>query len=577
MIEVKNISIGYERSLFKEASIKLYPGKMTLIQGPSGTGKSTLLYIIGMLLQPEGCHYFINHQEISDEKNYKNMVSYVLQTCDLIDYMSVEEHFDMVSENVSKERMHEVLLYVDLDISLSQQITTLSSGEKQRLAIALALINNTPVLLLDEPTAYLDNERSHSVLKLLQKITNEGKTVVISSHDDTVKEYADILYQIKDCQIISDKQCEESQTISHVEKPSKHYYISYLRSYVRHHKVSLSIMSLLSAICVIVMMMSSFVVNDFLSQQDQNLQALSTNQSLLVNEKDMLDYDENAPVLSDNILQDIKNINGVTGIYPYFQQQISYHDLFNVTIVSYISTDDFKDDIIKELSSSPYYVSEALYRVIKKDTMTLNDQTYQFGGVIDDDYQGTYLDDVHYVIYIPMKTSTNGNYIVTFDDYKNINDISNQIINKYQVSMITKTDTNNLTDSFILAKFMGNTFSMILIVLITIFLFIIVTQLSLSIKSSFVYLKTNCVHYHHLELSHILLIFIQSLLTFIICCIMQALFIFILNQMYHIQMNYLSNILYTFVFIIVYTLIIHIPMIMIIHFINPVKIMRKDN
>ncbi len=302
MIEIKNISIAYEKPLLENASIRLESGKITLIQGSSGSGKSTLLYIIGMLLKPQNSQYFVNNVEITKWQEYKNMISYVLQTCDLIHYMTVEEHFDMVSKNVSKEKMQEVLQYVDLDISLSQSITTLSSGEKQRLAIALALINNTSVLLLDEPTAYLDNERSHSVLKLLKKIANEGKTVVISSHDNIVKEYADILYEIKDLQIITDNQCEETETKVHTDSLTKHYFISYLKSYVSHHKVSLNVINLLIALCIFVIIMSLFLVDDFLSQQDQNLQELSTNQVLLINKKDSLGYDNQAPVLSSDIM-----------------------------------------------------------------------------------------------------------------------------------------------------------------------------------------------------------------------------------------------------------------------------------
>ena len=576
MIEIRDISIGYEKTLFDHTSIQLSPGKITLIHGASGTGKSTLLYIIGMLLRPKGCHYYVDNQGVDDE-SYRHIFSYVLQTCDLIDYMSVKEHFDMVNDNVSEERMREVLLYVDLDISLSQLITTLSSGEKQRLAIAMALIHNTDVILLDEPTAYLDDERGHSVLKLLKKIAGEGKTVVISSHDSKVDAYADVIYEIQNQKIIMNQDLEQERTIVHMQNSRHHYYLQYIKAYVKHHKVTLSIMSILSALCIMIMMTGSFLVDDFLSQQDQNLQLLSTNQVLLVNEKDADGYDDHATILDQKILDEIKTLKGISNVYSYTQKITSYQDLFDISLVSYISTDDFKDYLVKDLSSSPYYISEALYRVIKSDTLFIDDQMYKIGGVIDDDYPGTYLEDMHYVVYTPLVETNQGNYIVTFDDYKDISGIASQLEKNYSVSIITKTDTSQLLDSFNLAQLMGNTFCYILIILVTVLILIISLQLSMNQKQSFVYLKINAPNYRNIEYAHFILLFIQSIITFIIYILMQILFIYFLNSIYNIHMSYLLNMCDAFVLVVIYTLLINLPVQIMIHTINPVKILRKDN
>lgn len=251
--------------------------------------------------------------------------------------------------------------------------------------------------------------------------------------------------------------------------------------------------------------------------------------------------------------------------------------MFDIVIVSYQSIDDLIDYKTKDLTAGEYYISAALYRVIKSDTITIDNQEYQLAGVIDDDYQGTYLEDVNYILYIPTMRANSGNYIVTFQDYKTISILSNQLKNKYSVSIVTKMDTDRLTNSLSLAKFMGRTFSTILIVLVTIFLFIIVIQLTLKIKSSFIYLKTNCVNYSGLEFSHIVLVLIQAICNFLICSFMQVIFIFGLNQFYHIQMNCISYLSDTFIFVIIYTIFINIPMFVIIHKINPVKIMREDN
>ena len=101
-------------------------------------------------------------------------------------------------------------------------------------------------------------------------------------------------------------------------------------------------------------------------------------------------------------------------------------------------------------------------------------------------------------------------------------------------------------------------------------------QLSMNQKQSFVYLKINAPHYRKVEYTHFILLFIQSIITFIIYILMQILFIYFLNSIYHIHMSYLPNLFNAFIFVVIYTLLINLPMQIMIHTINPVKILRKD-
>lgn len=578
MIEINNITVEYDRPLYKKQSILLKPNEITLIKGPSGSGKTTLLYIIGMLIKPKGCVYKYNSQPIKDKKRYQRNISYVMQNNDLIDYLTVEEHFHLSTsqQNISEDEMNDILKYVDLEISLDQKIDSLSTGERQRLAIAIALSNNTSMILLDEPTAYLDKERSDSVMKLLTKIAGENKSVVIVSHDKNIEPYASTIYSIWDNKIHLDKESDNDNKMEISEnKMNTHYYKIYLGYYIKHHKLPIILNILFISLCVTFLILSTSLTDKFLDQQDKNLQNLSTNQVLMINSK-MKSYDEEAAILDKNIINNINQIDGIKDIYPYKESYISYGAI-HIVICPYYDKNNFNDYIDIQFDySRQYFMSDALYRVIKQDVLEVYNKKYEFAGVLKKGYNASYNNENKYIIYVPSDEVDydTGNYIVIFDDYKKIDTLSQRLKNNYNVNILNKEDSSMLLESYLLAKMMGNMACLIIFVISIVFLFIINYQTIRNQRHAFAFLKVNSVNYRKIEMTHYLFLVIESIVVWVLFIIIQIIYIQIINSIYQIHISGITSIDTAFLFIILFMFIVNIPTILGIHFNNPIKALR---
>ncbi|WP_246051342.1 ABC transporter ATP-binding protein [Balnearium lithotrophicum] len=200
----------------KGVNISLKEGEFSLLMGASGSGKSTLLHILGTLDRPtEGKVYYrereiftLPEREIATFRNRK--VGFVFQFHYLIGELSLLENVMVplliggVSEREARIRAEEVLKSVGLGHRLSHKPFEVSGGEKQRAAVARALVTNPEVVLADEPTGNLDSQASHSVLSLMKELNRElGTTFLIATHNRELETYADRIYFIKDGVIVS--------------------------------------------------------------------------------------------------------------------------------------------------------------------------------------------------------------------------------------------------------------------------------------------------------------------------------------------------------------------------------------
>lgn len=193
------------------ASIDFKENVITFIMGPSGCGKTTILNILGQILRPDSGSLHYNDEDIfklseAELASFRNKtIGYIFQMFYLEPNFSVIENVIMplvISGVNKKERIqkaHEFLYYVGLDDKSNSITSKLSGGEKQRLCIARALINNPKIILADEPTGNLDSENSKIILDYLKKIAGEGKIVIVVSHnEEECKKYADRVYHMKD-------------------------------------------------------------------------------------------------------------------------------------------------------------------------------------------------------------------------------------------------------------------------------------------------------------------------------------------------------------------------------------------
>lgn len=203
-------------------SLEIMPGSFTVIMGPSGSGKSTLLYLLGGLDWPTSGSIIIGEDEIDkmDENKLaefrRNRVGFIFQSFNLIPSMPAEENvsfplrFSGIKHQLRRSRAQEILTNVGLSDRASHKPTELSGGQQQRVAIARALINDPPLILADEPTGNLDTQSGLIIMKLLSRLHQAGKTVIVVTHDPRMRQFATNTLYLLDGLVVSEEQYREA-------------------------------------------------------------------------------------------------------------------------------------------------------------------------------------------------------------------------------------------------------------------------------------------------------------------------------------------------------------------------------
>ena len=226
MISIKNLHKSYKMGsnslhVLKGINLKIDKGELVAIMGSSGSGKSTLLNILGMLDNADDGSYHLDNVLIEnlDEKKaakYRNkFLGFVFQSFNLINYKDALENVALplyYQGLARKERQKQALEYLD-NVSLKPWAThlpsELSGGQKQRVAIARAMASRPKVLLADEPTGALDSTTSYEIMGLIQKINNEGKTILVVTHEDDIAKMCKRIVKLKDGVIVEDKKIKQ--------------------------------------------------------------------------------------------------------------------------------------------------------------------------------------------------------------------------------------------------------------------------------------------------------------------------------------------------------------------------------
>ncbi|MGE6491272.1 ABC transporter ATP-binding protein [Exiguobacterium sp. NPDC077395] len=204
-MRLEHISHQFDGQLvLNDIHLHVSPGECIAIVGPSGSGKSTLLYILGLLRKPDQGTFSMNEQDVFDlDEEQRRLlrlheVGFVFQQAHLIPYLTVLEQLELIQENKDADAK-QLLVKLGLEHRLHHLPTTLSGGEKQRVAVARALINSPQLILADEPTASLDYENGRRVMELLsQQAHREGRSVVVITHDERMLDVCDRILRVID-------------------------------------------------------------------------------------------------------------------------------------------------------------------------------------------------------------------------------------------------------------------------------------------------------------------------------------------------------------------------------------------
>ena len=193
--------------VLKDINLQIDEESIITIKGPSGSGKSTLLSIIGTLDNADSGELLINGISIQENTNIDKLrnksIGFVFQFHNLISELTLEENVSLpkmiAKEQWDKDDLIELFEYFDLKDRMNSFPNDLSGGEKQRVAVMRAVINNPSIIIADEPTGNLDKENALKMMSLFQKLNTEKKlTIIIATHDEDVFNIGHKKYQLVD-------------------------------------------------------------------------------------------------------------------------------------------------------------------------------------------------------------------------------------------------------------------------------------------------------------------------------------------------------------------------------------------
>ena len=476
MIELKDICIEYDRVILDHASISIPAHSITLIRGKSGSGKTALLYCIALMDTKSKYQYYYDYRLIGekDRNNIrKECISYVLQENDLLAHLDVRgtlQYFAHIhNKHLSDKDIQDYLDKMHLDVTLNQNVMTLSLGERQRLSIATALVSNPQVLVLDEPTASLDHENEIEIYNILKELSTH-MTIVLASHSEESMKYADIVYTLEDGRLTSDGSVIQEDICGQgeVSQVDHKFYKEYVKDYVKHYRFMYVLMMMVFILSLVSGQMILGIIHHSKDQGMQMLIGQLENKAIITKDKhSYVDQD-----YSHFIKIDDKNTFPLYKIYT----QIEGEDVY---LVPYFKDDDLSkyiDRNIQETKTGIYMDNESYYLlnqglsdnrvnldlyITDQEGMHQTTHTFDINGVFRNNKKVHYVSKSQRYIYVPYAilqdiykqsgcTPRYIGYIIKTNTYNELNELIDYYESKgYRINdSFTDREAMNSLDSY---------------------------------------------------------------------------------------------------------------------------------
>ncbi len=335
MIELKDVTITYDRVILDHASISIPAHSVTLLRGKSGSGKTALLYCIALMDNKSNYKYYYDGKLIEGEERdeyRRSRISYVLQESSLLPHLDVTgtlQYFARIHNKVlTDDDINKCLDRMHLDVSPSQNVMTLSLGERQRLSIACALISHPQVLILDEPTASLDHDNEIQIYEILKELSHD-MTIVMASHSECAIEYADVTYMIEDGMLSSSDFLFSEDQSGEGTAPSinQNFCIEYVKTYMKHYRFMYVLLLMVFVLSLVSCQIMTGIIHNSKKQAMQMLVGQLENKAIITKDKHSYvdqDYSKLITLKNKNAYPLYKMCTDINGeevyIMPYFKE-----------------------------------------------------------------------------------------------------------------------------------------------------------------------------------------------------------------------------------------------------------------